>query len=147
MQWVLVPMVLVAGGAIALQPVMNAIAGDNMGHPIWGAIASAAVTFLVLALAPFVFRLPVPDLRAAATLPPWLYAGGLIGALMLFVALLAAPKLGVTLTAALIICGQLAAALVADHFGLLGLPVHVVNLPRLIGAVCLLGGVLLIRIH
>jgi transporter family-2 protein len=71
--------------------VVNAVAGARMGHPIWGALASAAVTFLALAVATAMLRIPVPVLTVADGLSPWLYSGGVIGALMLFVALVAAP--------------------------------------------------------
>jgi bacterial/archaeal transporter family-2 protein len=69
----------------------------------------------------------------------------LIGALMLFAALLAAPTLGVATTAALIIAGQLAAALTIDQFGWLGMPQHPITGLRIVGALCLLAGVMLVR--
>src|SRR5882757_6005886 len=96
MQWICILMVLIAGASVALQPVVNATAAMQMGHPLWGALASATVTFLVLAVAVAALRIPLPAATVLQGLPPWLYAGGLIGALMLFTALLAAPRLGVT---------------------------------------------------
>ena len=65
---------------------------------------------------------------------------------MLLAALLAAPKLGVATTAALIIAGQLAAALTIDQFGWLGMPEQPITGTRMIGALCLLAGVTLIRV-
>ena len=62
-----------------------------------------------------------------------------------FAALLATPKLGVATTAALIIAGQLAAALAVDQFGWFDMPQHPVTIARAAGALCLLAGVLLIR--
>jgi transporter family-2 protein len=73
------------------------------------------------------------------------FTGGLIGAVFLFVSLFAAPRLGIATTIAVLIAGQLAAALVVDHFGWLGVPVRPVNPYRVAGALCLLTGVLLIR--
>lgn len=145
MVWLCGILALLAGAAIALQPVVNAAASDNMGHPVWGALASAAVTFLLLAIAPLALRLPIPTSKVFAGFPPWLYGGGIIGAFMLFAALLAVSRLGATTTAALIIAGQLIAALVVDHTGWLGVPVHLINIPRITGALLLLGGVFLIR--
>lgn len=145
MEWLYGILALLAGAAIALQPIVNAVAADNMRHAVWGALASAAVTFLLLAVAAAALRLPVPALRVVEGFPPWLYGGGVIGAFMLFAALLAVPRLGATTTAALIIAGQLAAALMIDHVGWFGIPVHLINVPRIIGALCLFGGVLLIR--
>jgi transporter family-2 protein len=51
----------------------------------------------------------------------------------------------VATTIALLIAGQLAAALIVDHFGWLGVPVRPVNPYRVLGGGCLLAGVLLIR--
>lgn len=145
MVWLCGILAFLAGAAIALQPVVNAAASDNMGHPVWGALASAAVTFLLLAIAPLALRLPIPAPKVFAGFPPWLYGGGLIGAFMLFAALLAVSRLGAASTAALIIAGQLIAALAVDHTGWLGVPVHLINIPRVIGALLLFGGVFLIR--
>jgi bacterial/archaeal transporter family-2 protein len=144
-EWLYGILAFIAGAAIALQPVVNAAAADNMGHAVWGALASATVTFVLLGIASVALRLPAPALGAVAGFPSWLYGGGVIGALMLFAALLAVPKLGAATTAVLIIVGQLAASLAVDHIGWLGIPVHPINGPRLIGALCLLGGVLLIQ--
>jgi transporter family-2 protein len=138
-------LVLVAGASIAVQPVVNATAAAEMGHPLWGAVASALVTFLALAAVIGALRLPLPIAGSLRGFPAWLYAGGLIGAFMLFAALLAAPKLGVATTAALIIAGQLAAALMIDQLGWLGMPQHPITAARMVGALCLLAGVMLIR--
>jgi len=41
--------------------------------------------------------------------------------------------------------GSIAASLVLDQWGFLGLPVHQLNAPRLLGVAMLLGGVVLVR--
>ena len=63
----------------------------------------------------------------------------------LAIAAFGAPRvgLGVLLTAA--IAGQLAAALLLDHYGLLGLARHPVNLTRALGLVLVLIGAVLVR--
>jgi transporter family-2 protein len=145
MQLLFALLVLVAGASIAVQPVVNATAAMEMGHPLWGALASAAVTLLALAVVIGALRLPLPVAGSLRGFPTWLYSGGLIGAFMLFAALIAAPKLGVATTAALIVAGQLAAALAVDQFGWLGMPQQSITGVRMVGALCLLAGVILIR--
>jgi transporter family-2 protein len=44
----------------------------------------------------------------------------------------------------LTITGQVIASIVLDHYGLLGFTPHPINLPRVLGAVLLLGGVALV---
>jgi bacterial/archaeal transporter family-2 protein len=45
----------------------------------------------------------------------------------------------------LFIAGQLACSLVLDQNGWLGVPVHPIDLPRALGVLCLVAGVVLIR--
>jgi len=47
----------------------------------------------------------------------------------------------------LALSGQLIAALVLDHYGLLGLSVHPLSLWRVVGTILLLAGVALITRH
>jgi Putative inner membrane exporter, YdcZ len=65
MQFLLVLLVLVAGASIAVQPVINATAAAEMGHPLWRALVSAAVTFLALAATIAAIRLPLPTRTAS----------------------------------------------------------------------------------
>ncbi len=58
-----------------------------------------------------------------------------------------APKLGVGLTTALILCGQLVMALLLDHLGAFGNPQMSLNLWRVAGVLMMLGGVFAIKMH
>jgi len=55
------------------------------------------------------------------------------------------PPLGSATLIALIIAGQMLAAITLDHFGAFGLTPHPVNLSRLFGAALLIAGVILIK--
>jgi bacterial/archaeal transporter family-2 protein len=143
--WLYAAVVLLTGAILALQPVINANVAGRVGHPMSAALISVTVTFLALLAATLALRAPLPSPRVVGSLPPWVFTGGLIGAVFLFVSLFAAPRLGIATTIAVLIAGQLAAALVVDHFGWLGVPVRPVNLYRVAGALFLLTGVLLIR--
>lgn len=74
----------------------------------------------------------------------WQLTGGAMGALFVFGTTLLAPRIGVAVMLAVIICGQILASLLFDRFGLLGLPVRELSTPRLLGAVLVLIGVLLV---
>jgi len=56
-----------------------------------------------------------------------------------------APRLGVAVTLATILVGQLSAALVVDHYGLFGGPVVRVSLARVAGVALLLAGIMVMR--
>jgi bacterial/archaeal transporter family-2 protein len=135
----------VIGMALALQPVINASVAARAGHPLLGALISVVVTLAALLLAIVAMRVPLPGPRVVASIPPWLYVGGLIGAVFLFSSLYLAPKLGAAALVAFLVAGQLAAALIVDHFGWLGVPERSFSILRLLGALCLMTGVLLVR--
>jgi transporter family-2 protein len=77
--------------------------------------------------------------------PWWGWTGGLLGALYIAASVVLAPRLGAAVLVASIVAGQLAAALVLDHFGLIGFAQKSVTPVRACGAVLLFIGVYLIQ--
>ena len=73
------------------------------------------------------------------------WTGGIFGAIYIAVSILLLPRLGAATVVTLIVVGQLIGSLVFDHFGVLDVPVHPVNLARLIGVAFLILGAVLIR--
>lgn len=145
MLWLLGFAVVLTGGLLAVQPLLNGRVAAAAGHPVYGALFSVIVSTTSLAVLVAAMRLPSPDLRAVLAGPAWIWTGGLIGACVVVFGLLAAPRLGVATTVALFIAGQLIASLLVDHHGWLGAPVHPIDLTRLLGVLCLVAGVALIR--
>jgi transporter family-2 protein len=135
---------VIGGALLAIQAPTNALLGKASGSPIVAAFISFLVGTIALgaAVAATSGRLFDPSLKQV----PWYaWVGGFYGAFFVAVAAFGAPRvgLGVLLTAA--IAGQLAAALVLDHYGLLGLARHPVNLTRALGLVLVLVGAALVR--
>ena len=91
-----------------------------------------------------VFPSPLPTSEALASMPWWAPLGGLVGAVQVCAGLTlvnkvgAGPFVGITVSAALI------ASLAVDHFGLFHMPVHALNLWRVVGAALMVGGIALI---
>jgi transporter family-2 protein len=137
--------VVVMGAGLSLQPLLNARVARLAGHAVHGALISVFVSTITLMLIVLIGRLGAPDLRTVSTAPPWTWTGGIIGAFVVLAALLSAPRLGVAATVALFIAGQLSASLLIDHWGVLGAPVHPIDLMRAIGVALLVAGVVLIR--
>jgi bacterial/archaeal transporter family-2 protein len=75
----------------------------------------------------------------------WMFLGGLLGAFFVFGTTLLAPRLGVATMLSLIIAGQVCTSLLFDRFGWLSMPLREVNLPRLLGALLVVAGVLLVN--
>jgi transporter family-2 protein len=55
------------------------------------------------------------------------------------------PQIGAAAALSLFIAGQMIASGVIDHFGLIRVPVHTLSVPRIIGAILIIGGVALIQ--
>jgi transporter family-2 protein len=73
------------------------------------------------------------------------WAGGLLGAVFVTAAAAFAPRLGAATFISVTIAGQVIVSIMLDHFGALGFAARPVTLPRLLGALLLVAGVLLVR--
>src|SRR5215813_5323958 len=73
---------------------------------------------VVLAIA---LRDPVPATYTMARLPRWAWSGGISGAIFIALSIVTIPKLGGAAYIAILVTGQLIAALAFDHFGWLGI--------------------------
>jgi bacterial/archaeal transporter family-2 protein len=145
MLWFIGVAVVVMGALLAVQPLLNARIAGAAGHPIYGALFSVAISTLTMLIGALVLRLPLPNLRAISGHSPWTWTGGIIGAFVVLTALSATPRLGAATTVMLFIAGQLTASLILDQNGWLGVPVHPIDLPRALGVLCLVAGVVVIR--
>jgi transporter family-2 protein len=134
------------GCIIVIQTGVNGRLRLRTGDPVYAALISSAIAVLSLFLySVVVVRHPFPDVSQLTSAPLWIWTGGFIGATYVVTTLVLITRLGSAVMFALIVVGQMLAALVMDHFGLLGLPRHEVNLWRVVGAVFLVSGVVMIR--
>jgi transporter family-2 protein len=90
-------------------------------------------------------REPFVTLDAVVKSPPVSWAAGLFGVIYIVLSILLIPRLGAATVLALLVTGQLLAAIAFDHFGVFGLEKHPVDALRAVGAVLLIAGVLFIR--
>jgi transporter family-2 protein len=86
----------------------------------------------------------MPARDTLASVPVWAWFGGLMGAFYVAISTVVASQLGTASLLGLALSGQLAMALVVDHFGWLGLPEHPITLTRLVGVALLGVGVWLV---
>jgi len=135
---------LIAGVLLAVQAPTNAILGKASGSPVMAAFISFLVGSLALGVATLATsgRLFAPGLRQV----PWYaWAGGIYGAFFVAVAAFAAPRIGVGVLLTAAVAGQLAAAIVLDHYGLLGLARHPITITRIAGVLLVFAGAWLVR--
>jgi transporter family-2 protein len=129
---------IASGFGLTLQIGMN----SKLRTVLQNANTAALVSFLAgttALVALFIAtRAAVPDRGTLASVPVWAWFGGLMGAFYVAISTVVASELGAVTLLGLALLGQLALAMVADHFGWMGLPEHPITLTRLAG-VALLG--------
>ena len=135
-------MMALAGGAVALQPALNA--GLSRGT---GSLPAALISFMVGAAALALVVVVAGQLAQVgeAVEVRWYYLlGGLCGALWIALSLIAVKSLGAGGVVAATITGQLTGAVVADRLGILGLEQTPITAARAIGVALLISGTYLI---
>ncbi|MFN7115347.1 MAG: DMT family transporter [Saprospiraceae bacterium] len=146
MKGLLILIAFVAGAILPVQASINAKMAKFAGGPVMAALLSFAVGTIGLLLFAL-FSQPNFSLQLANTrqAPAYAWIAGILGAFYVVGSVYLLPKLGVALTFSLIIAGQMLVTLVLDHYGLLGVPVKPINLPRLLGILLIIAGVILVR--
>lgn len=137
-------MALLGGVLVAVQAPTNALVAKAAGS----SIAAALISFLVGTAALAVVLVATGWVRitpAMRDLPWYAWLGGFYGAFFVAIAALAAPRIGVGTLLTAAVAGQLAAALILDHFGLLGLERTPASAVRILGIALVFVGAVLVR--
>jgi transporter family-2 protein len=135
---------LLAGMGLAIQVGLNSTMRHVTGNAVFAAVVSFCVGLASLLLFLLATRSELPSRAALTSAPAWAWFGGLFGAFYVAIATIVGPRLGASTLLALTLIGQIATALVLDHFGWLGFPHNPISLARIAGAGLLVAGVLLI---
>jgi transporter family-2 protein len=138
-------MALAAGAAISMQFGVNTQLRGVVGGPIVAASISFIVGTVALVALTLVVDRSLPPVGAVLGAPWWVWIGGLLGAFYVFASIILTPRLGAATTVGLILTGQMLASIVMDHFGLLRLPIQEATPLRLLGALLMIAGVLLVQ--
>jgi len=134
-----------AGCCIALQAAANGSLRTNLGDPRYATLFSICGTIVTVVVVMLVLRPSPPSAAAMRAAPWWNWIGGPLGALIVLAGAALAPKLGAAAFIAAVVAGQLICSLVLDHFGLMNLPQQGLTAGRIIGAVMVFAGVLLVK--
>lgn len=143
--WLLMPVGFAAGMAVAMQFGVN----SQLKSVVGGTVTAAAISFIVgaaaLTLAAILIDRRLPEAGAMLDAPSWVWIGGLLGAYYVIASIVLTPRLGAATTVGLVLAGQVAASIAIDHFGLLRVSVQEATLPRLLGALLIVAGVVLVQ--
>lgn len=131
--FLMITLAIIAGGLTALQGAFNANLGKTLSHPLQATLISFTVGTLGTLATLALLRAGLPSLSRLAGIPPYLFLGGLFGALFITATILFIPKIGVASMLVAALLGQMLISLGIDHFGLFGVPVHTASLQRFAG--------------
>lgn len=145
MVWLYLFVCLLAGALMPLQAGVNAQLARWVGHPVTASLVSFAVGTLALLAYNAAVRPQLPSAASLVSAPWWVWAGGLFGAVFVTAAAAFAPRLGAATFISITIAGQVFVSILLDHFGVVGFAARPVTVPRLLGALLLVAGVLLVR--
>jgi len=141
--WI-IPFIILGGALQSCGAAMNGQLKTSLVNPWLASAVSFALITLFFTSAFLIMPHPLPTTKDLASMPWWAVLGGLVGAVQVYAGLTlvkkvgAAPFVGVTVTAALIM------SLVIDHFGWFRMDHHPLNFWRALGAMLLVSGVTLI---
>jgi transporter family-2 protein len=146
MRIVLLLLAVIVGAILPIQATFNAKMAKFAASPVLAALLSFVVGTVALILYAL-FTQPNITAQLASTrqAPVYVWLAGLLGAFYVVGSISLLPRLGVALTFSLIIAGQMLVTVIVDHYGLLDVPVKTINLPRIIGILLIIGGVILVR--
>ncbi|MEE4350496.1 MAG: DMT family transporter [Pacificimonas sp.] len=131
------------GVGIPIMAALNGGLGGQLGSP-----AAAATILFLTALTVSAAVMLATGLPAASSWrsgAPVLYAGGLFVAFYVLSITWIAPRFGVANAVFFVLIGQIMAAAVIDHFGLLGAPRAPIDMRRAAGIVLMAAGIYFAR--
>jgi bacterial/archaeal transporter family-2 protein len=134
-----------AGISVAVQQVLNGGLRAALNSPAWAGFFSYLGGLLTMIAVLVAFREQMPSWKLMSETPWWAWVGGILGGVFILLVILLLPSLGAATLLALVVAGQMSAAVVIDHFGAFGLTQHSVSISRLLGVALIIGGVVLIK--
>lgn len=132
-----------AGFFLPLQALVNSRTSQVFGGPFMATLVNFVGGMLALLVILMVLRTPVPSAEQFGKVPFYAWFSGLAGVMFVAQAAYTVPKIGAAAMMATVIAGQLFAAMVFDHFGVLQ-QAHPISVQKIVGALMLLGGVWLV---
>jgi len=133
------------GAAIAVQSGVNNSLNTFLKNPVLSATVSFTGGAILLIALSVITRAKIPSTEVLKSIPLWQLTGGFFGAFLVSVIIIASPKLGIAPFFAIMIAGQLITAMILDHYGLIGFSVQPINWYKILGAVFLVAGAILIK--
>ena len=135
---------ILVGVSLATQAGINAQLREALASPVQAAFISFLIGTIILGFMLALQKDHWPSLYDARNIPWWAWLGGLLGAFNVAMSIYLAPKLGAVALAISVVCGQVIASVIYDHYGVVGYPKIEISLNKIAGAALLVLGVVLV---
>jgi transporter family-2 protein len=144
MQYGVMTATALVGASLALQVGMAATMKGHVGSPMAAALVNFAVGTVFLFIAVAFGRGSLAGLAQIGAAPWWAWCAGILGGLYITSSAAFGPALGGATFLALIVAGQMVAALALDHCGLMGFPGRPLDAMRAAGALLVIAGMFIL---
>lgn len=126
----------------------NSLLGKTLNQPFAAAVVVYAVGLftatLVFVVSATLKLSVVPSPDAFRELPWWGWIGGALGSVYIIAGITAAEKIGAGSFTGMTVTAAIITSLVMDHFGLVAFEQHSAGVARMIGALLMVSGLVLI---
>jgi bacterial/archaeal transporter family-2 protein len=145
MRFLLILLVVASALGQPIQIAANSRLREAVQSPALSAVVAFVVGGLLLAILVMSGLFERGDLRGLAKAPWWAWTGGVLAVFSMLAGMVALPSMSSATIIGAAVFGQLIASMVIDHFGWLNVPKVPINMSRIMGAVLLLVGAILMR--
>lgn len=136
----------IAGTAIAAQASMNAQLGVLLQNTLLASLVAFFSGFVFTLISFISMQKNLPDYQTVSKVPVYLwFTGGLLSAFAISSFYWLIPRMGVAGMISAALAGQLCLAMIAGHYGWFNLPVTPLTPYKLLGAISLVMGIVLIN--
>ncbi|WP_452219045.1 DMT family transporter [Lacinutrix undariae] len=134
------------GVLLAAQAAYNTQLSSIVKHPILAVVSASISSALFGSFFIFLFEKENIQYNAIQQVPWYLWGiGGLFSMIGISLYIYTIPKIGISKMIAIGLCGQIIFSLIAGKFGWLNLPTEPITTKRLIGAITMITGIILIN--
>lgn len=133
------------GAGITIQAATNAALGKTTRLPSF----SALMSFLLGIVPIFIYYIIESKgfkVGEYANVRWWQFLGGFLGAIYVFVVIIAVPRLGTATVLSATIAGQVLLSIIVDHFGWLGVQQTNATWGRIVGAILIVTGAVMMKV-
>ena len=130
---------------MVIQAGVNFRLSQEINNHILAALLSFIIGTLFLLVYFLLFQFNLPTKQTLLYGPWWMWIGGICGAFYVVTTIIAVPKLGATMMFTLFLAGQMTASILLDHYGLIGFPVKLISLWRIMGVLLVVVGMIMIK--